>query len=48
MGRGTAAEGGGGGVMLRKNQHDYRAARKLRKQMSLPQALQWRELRRKA
>ena len=34
--------------MLRRNQHNYRAARRLRKEMSLPQVLLWRELRRRA
>ena len=34
-------------MALRKNQHDYRAARQLRREMSLPEVLLWRELRRK-
>ncbi|MEZ5695610.1 MAG: DUF559 domain-containing protein [Sphingomonadaceae bacterium] len=32
-------------MALRKNQHNYPKARQLRREMSLPQALLWRELR---
>ena len=47
MGRGTAGVAGGGGVIvLRKSQHNYLAARKQRRKMSLPEGLLWRELRR--
>jgi very-short-patch-repair endonuclease len=35
-------------MVLRKNQHNYRTARQLRRKLSLPEALLWRELRRKA
>ena len=31
-------------MALRRNQHAYSAARKLRRRMSLPEVLQWREL----
>ncbi|HWK40550.1 MAG TPA: DUF559 domain-containing protein [Croceibacterium sp.] len=48
MGRGTAAIGGGGGVALEKSDHDYATARRLRRSLSLPEVLLWRELRRKA
>jgi very-short-patch-repair endonuclease len=34
-----------GEMALRKNQHDYARARKLRRELSLPEALLWRELR---
>ncbi|MEO6042193.1 MAG: DUF559 domain-containing protein [Croceibacterium sp.] len=33
-------------MALRRNQHDYRTARDLRRKMSLPEVLLWRELRR--
>jgi very-short-patch-repair endonuclease len=33
---------------LRRDQHNYSAARRLRRTMSLPEALLWREVRRKA
>ena len=33
-------------MALRKNQHDYAKARDLRRQMTLPEVLLWRELRR--
>jgi very-short-patch-repair endonuclease len=33
---------------MRKSQHNYRAARKLRAEMTLPEVLLWRELRRGA
>ena len=33
---------------MRKSDHDYRAARKLRREMTLPEVLLWRELRRNA
>jgi len=35
-------------MALRKSDHAYAKARKLRRQLSLPEALLWRELRRKA
>jgi very-short-patch-repair endonuclease len=35
-------------MALRRNQHNYRGARQLRRKLSLPEALLWRELRRKA
>jgi very-short-patch-repair endonuclease len=35
-------------MALRRNQHNYRAARELRRKLTLPEALLWRELRRKA
>ena len=35
-------------MALQKNQHNYAAARKLRREMSLPEVLLWRELRRRA
>jgi very-short-patch-repair endonuclease len=35
-------------MALRRNQHNYPAARRLRRQLTLPEALLWRELRCKA
>ena len=35
-----------GSMALRKHQHNYAAARRERKQLSLPEGLLWRELRR--
>jgi len=35
-------------MALRRDQHNYAAARRLRRDLSLPEALLWRELRRRA
>lgn len=50
MGRGTVAAQRlrWRGMALRRNRHNYRAARELRRKLTLPEALLWRELRRKA
>ena len=46
MGRGTAAEGGGGGASnVRASATAMSAARRLRRQLSLPELLLWQRLR---
>jgi very-short-patch-repair endonuclease len=45
MGRGTAAEGSGGGANVRATGRSMASARRLRRELSLPEMLLWRLLR---